>query len=37
MDIPVFLNNFTTADVTSGLSELSLDPPMYHLLKTINF
>ena len=37
MGIPVVFNNFTTADVTSGLSGHNLDPPMYHPLKTINF
>ena len=37
MGIPVFFNNFTTADVTSALSGYNLDPPMYHPLKTIYF
>ena len=37
MGIPVFFNNFTTADVTSALSGHSLDLPTYHPLKTINF
>ena len=35
MGIPVFVDNFTTADMTSGLSGHSLDLPMYHPLKTI--
>ena len=35
MCIPVFVDNFTTADMTSGLSGHSLDLPMYHPLKTI--
>ena len=37
MGIPVFFNNFTTADVTSTFSGRSLDPPMYHPLKLITF
>ena len=37
MVIPAFFNNFTTADVASTFSGRSLDPPMYHPLKFINF
>ena len=35
MGIPVFFDNFTTADMASGLSGHSLDLSMYHPLKTI--